>query len=98
MKFFCRSSLQLITVIALILVGVHSAIAFRFIAWADTKSGVSTLQSESKQAIALDPDLTIYVGDVCKNGSTISCFTTWEKALTGGSTNNDAREMSDRGD
>jgi hypothetical protein len=88
MKFFCRSSLQLITVAALILVGVQSAMAFRFISWADTRSGISTLQSESKQAITLDPDFTIYVGDVCKNRFTMSCFTTWKKALTGGSTNN----------
>jgi 3',5'-cyclic AMP phosphodiesterase CpdA len=88
MKFFCRSSLQLIIVVALILVGVQSAVAFRFIAWADTKSGVSTLQAESKQAVTLDPDFTIYAGDVCKNWFTMGCFTTWKKALTGGSTNN----------
>ena len=61
--------------------------SFRFLAWADTKSGTAALTNESKQAIALNPVFSIYPGDVCNSGPDASCFATWKTALNGGGTN-----------
>ncbi len=61
---------------------------FRFIAWADTKSGTSILTSESKIANGLNPAFTIYPGDLCDSFSTSCITSTWKTALNGGGTNN----------
>ncbi len=61
--------------------------SFRFIAWADTKSGTSILSSESKIVNGLNPVFTIYPGDLCDSGPNATCFATWKNALNGGGTN-----------
>ena len=68
--------------------------SFRFIAWADTKSGTSILKSESIIVNSLNPVFTIYPGDLisCTSSTNPSCFSngfsTWKTALNGGGTNN----------
>ncbi len=67
---------------------------FRFIAWADTKTGTSTLESESKIVNRLNPAFTIYPGDLinCTSSTNPSCFSngfsTWRNAFNGRGTNN----------
>jgi hypothetical protein len=61
--------------------------SFRFISWADTKGSTSVLASLSNQAIALNPDFTIYPGDLCNSGFSQSCMDAWKNALNGGSNN-----------
>jgi hypothetical protein len=61
--------------------------SFRFIAWADTKSGTSILTSESKIVNGLNPVFTIYSGDLCDSGPDATCFAAWKNALNGGGTN-----------
>ncbi len=67
---------------------------FRFIAWADTKKGISTLTDESILANVLNPAFTVYPGDLidCDSSTNPDCFTSgfsaWKNALNGGGTNN----------
>ncbi len=61
--------------------------SFRFIAWADTKSGTSILTNESIIANGLNPDFTIYPGDLCDSGPDATCFAIWKNAFNGGGTN-----------
>jgi len=61
--------------------------SFRFISWADTKNALSVLASLSNQASSLNPDFTIYVGDLCDSGFTVSCMDAWKKAMNGNSDN-----------
>lgn len=71
-----------------------AATAFRFVAWADTKSGTATLKTESELVNGLNPAFTIYPGDLCDCTSTNNptCFSndysTWKTAFNGGGTNN----------
>src|SRR3989344_2364097 len=60
--------------------------AFLFISWGDTKSGTSTLSSESNQAKALNPKFTIYAGDLVGSWST-SAMNNWVTAINGNSGN-----------
>lgn len=60
---------------------------FRFIAWADTKSGTATLTSESILVNGLNPNFTIYPGDLCESGPDATNFPVWKNALNGGGTN-----------
>jgi hypothetical protein len=61
--------------------------AFRFVSWADTKSGTATLKAESTAVAKLSPApaFTIYPGDVCDSGPDATCFNTWQTAMNGGS-------------
>lgn len=59
-------------------------LAFTFVAWADTKSGTATLKAESPQVNSLNPAFTIFPGDLCSDGPSAGCFTTWKNALNGG--------------
>lgn len=63
--------------------GGGGASAFRFAAWADTKSGTATLSSISKQAWPLNPKFVLYPGDLCDSGPDATCFQTWKTALNG---------------
>ncbi|HEX7574998.1 MAG TPA: metallophosphoesterase [Candidatus Methanoperedens sp.] len=67
-----------------------SGSSFRFVVWADTKTGTSILQSESQSiiSIGLNPAFTLYPGDLCNSGPDATCFATWKSALNGGNTNN----------
>lgn len=60
--------------------------AFLFISWGDTKSGTSTLSSESNQAKTLNPKFTIYAGDLVGSWS-ISGMNTWVNVVNGSSGN-----------
>ncbi len=67
---------------------------FRFIAWADTKTGTSILEKESIIANHLSPTFTIYAGDLidCTSSNNPGCFadgfSAWKSAFNGGGTNN----------
>ncbi len=58
---------------------------FRFISWADTKSGLADLAAVSNQIKALPTQakFTIYPGDLCDSGPTTSCLNTWKSAING---------------
>ncbi len=66
---------------------------FRFIAWADTKTGTSILTQESKLVNGLNPNFTIYPGDLidCSSSTNPTCFANgfpaWKTAFNGGGTN-----------
>jgi hypothetical protein len=68
--------------------------SFRFIAWADTRTGTAILTKESVIANGLSPIFTIYAGDLidCNSSTNPDCFTNgfsaWKRALNGGDTNN----------
>ncbi len=78
--------LLLLTLVSTSLIFPTKALAFRFVAWADTKGGTSTLKAESPEVAALNPVFTIFPGDVCDAGPNASCFATWQNAFNGGST------------
>ena len=61
--------------------------SFRFVSWADTKAGLSVLSSLSNQANSLNPNFTLYEGDLCETGFTVSCMDAWKKAVNGNSDN-----------
>lgn len=61
--------------------------SFRFVSWADTKTALSVLASLSNQAKLLNPDFTIYEGDLCDSGFTVSCMDAWKSAINGDSNN-----------
>lgn len=66
---------------------------FRFIAWADTKTGTSILTKESILVNGLNPNFTIYPGDLisCSSSTNPTCFangfSAWKTAFNGGGTN-----------
>ncbi len=66
---------------------------FRFVAWADTKGGTAILTNESKLVNDLNPNFTIYPGDLIGCDSTtnpicfINGFSKWKTAFNGGGTN-----------
>ncbi len=68
--------------------------SFRFIAWADTRTGTSLLTNESIIANGLHPAFTIYAGDLidCNSSTNPGCFTSgfsdWKNAFNGGGRNN----------
>ncbi len=68
--------------------------SFRFVAWADTKTGTSILAKESIIANGLNPAFTIYPGDLinCNSSTNPGCFregfSAWKSAFNGGGTNN----------
>ncbi|HYK92027.1 MAG TPA: metallophosphoesterase [Acidobacteriota bacterium] len=59
---------------------------FRFVSWGDTKEGLSVLISQSNQAKAMNPNLTIYNGDLV-NGFSLSGLVTWKDAMNGNAHN-----------
>jgi hypothetical protein len=61
--------------------------SFRFVSWGDTKTGLSVLASLSNQANSLNPVFTIYSGDLCDSGFTVSCMDAWKNAMNGYSDN-----------
>jgi hypothetical protein len=61
--------------------------SFRFVSWADTKTALSVLVSLSNQANSLNPNFTIYAGDLCDSGFSVSCMDAWKKAMNGDSDN-----------
>ena len=60
---------------------------FNFISWSDTQGGISTLSALSGQAKALGAEFTIFNGDLCASGFTVSCTDEWKAALNGNSNN-----------
>ena len=64
-----------------------AAFTFRFIVWADTKTGLSDFSALSSQVEAKHPLMTFYPGDLCEHGATRSCLDEWKKSLNGGSNN-----------
>ena len=63
--------------------------SFRFIVWADTKTGTADLTTESNQAKALNPppNFTIYSGDLVDSGFAAGPMATWKTAMNGGTNN-----------
>src|SRR3989344_176307 len=66
--------------------GVYAQSSFRFVSWGDTKSGTSTLVAESNQLKTLNPNFTIYNGDLCDSWST-TCIQNWMRYADGNSNN-----------
>jgi|GEM_PF-1963532 len=70
---------------------VHPVYAFTFVSWGDTKDGTATLSAESTQAKTLNPNFTIYTGDLISSGTGsgtgANTLDNWKNALNG-STNN----------
>lgn len=60
--------------------------AFKFVAWGDTKTATSILQSLSTQVISLNPVFTLYAGDAVDSWSQAN-FDLWINALNGGNNN-----------
>lgn len=73
---------------------VGSSTPFRFVSWADTKTGTTALTNESKAVNALNPAFTLYPGDLidCTSSTNPACFSNgfsaWKTAFNGGGTNN----------
>ena len=63
--------------------------SFRFIVWADTKTGTADFTTESNQAKALNPPpkFTIYSGDLVESGFAAGPMATWKTAINGGTNN-----------
>jgi len=61
----------------------HPASAFQFVAWGDTKSDTGVLTALSKQAKTLNPDFTLYAGDLESSGFTTAGMNTWKNAING---------------
>jgi hypothetical protein len=63
--------------------------SFRFIVWADTKTGTADFTTESNQAKALNPppNFTIYSGDLVESGFAAGPMATWKTAMNGGTNN-----------
>ena len=61
--------------------------SFRFVSWGDTRTALSVLASLSNQADSLNPTFTIYAGDLCESGFTVSCMDAWKNAMNGYSDN-----------
>jgi hypothetical protein len=70
---------------------VRPVYAFTFVSWGDTKDGTATLSAESTQAKTLNPNFTIYTGDLISSGTGsgtgANTLDNWKNALNG-STNN----------
>ena len=49
---------------------LFAASTFRFIVWADTKTGLSEFSALSSQVKAKHPLMTFYPGDLCESGAT----------------------------
>jgi hypothetical protein len=60
---------------------------FRFISWADTQTGVSTLSALSVQAAGLQPAFTLFAGDLEESGFTQAGMDAWKAAMNGGANN-----------
>jgi hypothetical protein len=62
---------------------------FRFLVWADTKTGTADFTTESNQAKALNPppNFTIYSGDLVESGFAAGPMATWKTAINGGTNN-----------
>ena len=63
--------------------------SFRFLVWADTKTGTADFTTESNQAKALNPppNFTIYSGDLVESGFAAGPMATWKTAINGGTNN-----------
>lgn len=61
----------------------EAATSFRFVGWADTKSATEDLSTLSDQAVQLNPDFTIYPGDLESSGFTSSGMAGWKEAMNG---------------
>lgn len=57
---------------------------FRFGVWADTKDGISTLQSISGTMASKSPKFIFSPGDLCSSGPTTGCLATWKSAYNNG--------------
>ncbi len=66
---------------------VTITVSFRFVSWGDTKSARDELASLSNQAVLLNPNFTIYAGDLESNGFTLSGMNAWKDAMNGYSDN-----------
>jgi hypothetical protein len=63
--------------------GTREQISFRFVSWSDTKNSTSALSELSDQAVLLNPDFTIYEGDLEDNGFTANGMNAWKEAMDG---------------
>jgi hypothetical protein len=61
--------------------------SFRFVSWADTKTGTAVLQGLSTQVRALGPAFTLYAGDLEASGFTTAGMNAWKAAVNGGTGN-----------
>ncbi len=57
--------------------------SFRFVSWGDSRSGFPDLAVLSNQAKALNPDLTVFTGDLEPDGFTLAGMSDWKKAING---------------
>ncbi|MCK5798412.1 MAG: metallophosphoesterase [Deltaproteobacteria bacterium] len=76
--------------------GQGSGSRFRFIAWADTKTGTTALSTLSDQAYPLKPAFSIYPGDLVESWSTTR-ITAWKKAIDGQLTNDPVYDKNPNG-
>jgi hypothetical protein len=69
--------------------GGAGSTSFRFIVWADTKSGTADFTTESNQVKALNPppNFTIYSGDLVDSGFAAGPMANWKTAINGGTNN-----------
>ncbi len=65
----------------------HKAYAFKFLAWGDTKSGLTALKDESNLAKPLNSLFTLYSGDLTDSSSQVSTLDTWKTNINGGTNN-----------
>jgi chitodextrinase len=86
---FILAAMFSLTFIFFCLYFVRPVYAFLFVSWGDTKTGTATLQAESTQAKPLNPNFTIYTGDLVDTTSnpTMNTLDPWKAALNGGTNN-----------
>ncbi len=89
-KYF-KSIYIFVTLFSLFFTFSTKTMAWRFVAWGDTKTGTATLTSLSPQVVNLNPVFTIYAGDSVDSwGSSVvsNNFNNFTKAINGGPANN----------
>lgn len=72
---------------ALFLIFPQKAYAFTFVAWGDNKTETDVLKALSVQVKSLNPNFTIFSGDLEENGFTQVGADAWKNAVDGGSDN-----------
>lgn len=68
--------------------GVKAQSSVMFVSWADTKEAITDLSMLSDQAALLNPDFTIYEGDLESSGFTQGGMDQWRAAMDGQLTGN----------
>jgi hypothetical protein len=70
-------------ILAVLSTRAQTQTSFRFVSWADTQKGTSALSELSDQVVLLNPDFTIYAGDLEDNGFTANGMDAWKEAMDG---------------